>query len=358
MKRWYKHTLKDMKIFDDLTLETVYNKISELILNNDKFKVNTQIPINSKYQIRVYHKTESSIRFAIGDENFSIFIKPIKYKMNINDKQSINLDIVSISQLNCIIKEYSFNRALIFCPECNNYFGLTYENLKIHEDHLNVCIKESIYLKKMSEVIFNNFFNEHFDFINKDVKPLEFEPNFKLYFKNYDVILEENNLHIFEDKYQNRIKLIDKIDTMNAAESLIHFFGQPGKGKTLCLIGILKYIIDHKNIGTFYIKCKTLSNLGKPLEIKQIIIDEIPFLFYQNYNDYSKCVQVIINYYYNKTTSSFFELINLVMEQIINSSNKKNEYIIVLDQYNDKFDKDGKELEKLYDKLIKKKMKK
>ena len=355
MKKWYKHRLAEMKIFEDLTMERVYNVINNYMIDNKKLEAYPKIPIDSKYTINVYYKDESSIRFSIDKENFSVFIIPVKYEIFANEEK-IYLDIVSISQLKQIITEYSFNKALIFCPQCNNnYFSLTYKNLKDHESHYHVCIKESIFLKKLSKDLFNNLFKEKFYFINQDVNPLKFEPNFKLYFKDSDIILQEKNLHIFEDKYQNRMKIINKIDTMNATESLIHIFGPPGKGKTLGLIGILKYIIDHINVGTFYINCKALSNLEKPLQIKQVIIDEIPFLFYGNYNDYFECANLLINYNYNKKNSSFFDLINLVMEQIIKSSNKKNEYIIVLDQYNDKFDKEGKELEKLYNKLILKK---
>ena len=361
MKKWFKHTLAEMKIKDDLTMENVYNainnyeKIDDYISNEKKLESNLIIQINNKYKIIITYINNISIRFRIDKENFSIFTNVIKYEMKTDDNKSINLDIVSISQLKYIIKEYAFNKALIYCPQCNNsYFPLTYEALKFHKNHSDVVITESSSLQKLLKESFDKFFKEGFDFIGKDIKPLEFEPNFKLYFKNSDLILAEGKLHIFEDKNQKRIKLVDQIDSINAAESLIHFFGQPGKGKTLTLIGILKYIIDHTNTGTFYINCKALSNLEKPTEIKQVIIDEIPFLFYQNYNDYSSCVKSIINYDYRKN-SSFFELIDLVMVQITNSLNKKNEYIILLDQYNDKYDKNGINLNKLYYKLIKNK---
>ena len=251
------------------------------------------------------------------------------------------------------IRNISFNE--------NNYLKKTYENLKEHEKHLDVCIKESITIKQIPENLFKNYFNEGFNFENEDIEPMKYEPNFNLYFKDSEIILKrkiksivlKDKIEFFYDRYQNRMKLIDIID--DRSKPLRHFFGQPGIGKTFCLIGILKYIIDHSVIGTFYINCKTLSTLKIPVKIKQLIIDEIPFLFYDNYDDYSKCAEKIINYCYDKNNSSFFDLINIVIEQILISQNKKDIYIIVFDQYKDNFDKDGKQIESLYNKLIIKK---
>ena len=354
MHKCNKRSLAEMIITEDLTMEQIYKVIDEKVQTDKKYKVNLIIKVNDKYDMHITYLDENSILFKINTDGFNIFKKPLKYKIFINDKDSIDVDVVSISQLNYLINEYHLNEALIYCPKCNNLFIIEYENLIEHENHESY-IKESLLITTLKKDSFNSFFKEDYEFINKDVKPLEYEPNFKLYFKNSEIIIEENNLHIFEDKNQNRMKLINKINPISSANSLIHFFGQPGKGKTLILIGALKYMIDHSIIGTLYINCKSFSNLKTEIEIKQLIIDEIPFLFFGDYQEYSDCVNAIINYLYNLNTSSFFDLINLVLNRIINSSNKKSAYIIVFDQYNDKYDKEGKKLEIFYNMLIKNK---
>ena len=354
MNKCYKHRLAEMKITEDLTMEQVYEVIDKKVPKEKKYKANLIIKINDKYNMNITYIDKISITFNINKYVFDIYIRPLKYKMYINDKDSINVDVVSVSQLNYLIKEYNFTEALIFCEQCNKFFIIEDENLIEHENH-NSYIKERLLIKIIKKDSFNTFFKENYEFINKDIKPLEYEPNFKLYFKKSKIILKENNLHIFEDKYQNRMKLIDRIKIRNTSDNLIHFFGQPGKGKTLILIGALKYMNNHSTIGTLYINCKAFSSLETEIEIKQLIIDEIPFLFFGNYQEYSDCAKAIVNHSYNLNSSSFFELIDLVLNQIINSSNKKNAYIIVFDQYKDKYDKEGKKLEQLYDKLIKNK---
>ena len=78
-------------------------------------------------------------------------------------------------------------------------------------------------------------------------------------------------LEIFEDKFQNRIKIMEIINSLNCRNTIVKFFGQPGTGKTLTLICYLKYMINHVRVGTFYINCKALFSLNEPIEIKKLI---------------------------------------------------------------------------------------
>ena len=351
MEKCNKYSLKEMKIQENLTMEKIYKFIGDYILIHKQFEKNTSLKIDENYEIQIFNQVNYSINFTIKDDSFNIFIKPIKYQLKINEKKSIDLDIIAISQLKEILKNFPFNKALLFCPQCNpNYFELKYDNLIKHEKHSGACIKESMEIEKLDENHFNNFFKENFDFIKKKLKPLEFEPNFKIYFKNSEVILEENNLYIYEDIFQKRINIYNEISPVSNNNSLVKFFGQPGKGKTLILIGILKYMTNHIHTGTFYINCKALFTLKEPIEMKQLIIEEIPFLFYKNYQDYSECAEKLINYNMEKN-SSFFSLINLVIDYLIINPKKKG-YIIVLDQYKDKIENNKKELDILYEKLI------
>ena len=354
MSSWYNYTLNEMKINEDLTMEDIYKVINDNSLIGKNIQRNLIFDIKNKYKMDISHISNTNIMFGIAGRYFNIFLIPIKYKMKINNEKEINLDIVCISQLSYVISKFTFNSALIYCGKCNkNFFPLTYDNLKKHENHLGACIKESISINKIVKNSFNGFFKEGFKFINTKIKPLEYEPNFMLYFKHSEIIIKNDELEFFKDKNQKRMKLIDEIYI--ASQTPRHFFGQPGKGKTFFLIGILKYIMDHKYVGTFYINCKALYTLDKPIKIKQLIIDEIPFLFYDNYEDYLKCFKKIIDYDYDKNNSSFFDLINLVIDQIIICENKKKSYVIVFDQYKDEFDAGGEQLAKLNEKLIIKK---
>ena len=354
MDKYYQSKLEEMIIQKDLNMQMVFQAIDTYIKEGKRIEKDSIIKINDKYEIKIYNLIGCSLSFYIQSEFFSFFVKPITFNLYFNEKDSYEIDIISMPQLKHITQKYNFNLLLIYCSKDKQYFEITYENLKQHEKHKNDCLKESIYLNKLSNQDFNLFFKERFDFFNKTLKPLEFEPNFKLYFNNCEIILEENELFFLEDKFQKRIKINDLINIENTCDSLIHFFGQPGNGKTLTLIGFLKYKINHSDIGTFYINCKAFHSLEKSIQIKQLIIDEIPFLFYENYNDYYECAKAIIDFNYEKG-SSFFVLIKLVIEKLINMKKKKSYYILVFDQYNDNIDNNHKELDNLYDKLIRNK---
>ncbi len=41
------------------------------------------------------------------------------------------------------------------------------------------------------------------------------------------------------------------------------YYGLSGIGKTITIIGALKYMLNHKDYGTLYISCKTLFSLMK-----------------------------------------------------------------------------------------------
>ena len=326
MEKCFKPTLREMKIKDDLTMETVYQEIQVYLKKNKKCDRNTTFKINQKYTIKIFHQINHYISLVIDNEYLDLFIKPIKYKMITNENNIINLEIIAISQLNSILEKYNYNEPLIFCKQCNNkYYSLESENLIKHENHIDSCIKESKFLTIKPKESYADIFNENDYFFGKNYLPLKFEPNFKLYFKDSDIIIKENELKIFEDNNQNRIKILHKIDIINSVDSLKKYFGQPGRGKTLFLIGILKYIINHEYKGTFYINCKTLSTLHETIELKQLIIDEIPFLFYNNHEDYLECAKIISNYNYlqKDNNSSFFILINLVIDYIIQNPKKK-----------------------------------
>ena len=357
MNKCNKPTLKEMIIQKDLNMETVFKTIKSYLSKNKNFDNNTILPITNNYNINVFNQIGNILQFSINGENFYTFTEEIPYNMFINEKKYIKLEIISMSQINNIAKENNLNEVLIFCTQCGKkYFNITYDQLKEHKDHKQVCIKESFPIKKLTENDFGKFFKENFKFISKTLNPIEYEPNFRLYFKNSETIITEGKIEIFEDKFHKRFEHItNNLAPINNYESLIQFFGQPGKGKTLSIIGVLKYMMNHTYTGTLYINCKALFNLKESMYIKQLFIDEIPYLFFGCYKDYIQCVNNINNYYYNINTSSFFEIINVIIDYISDLQKKKDEYLLVFDQYNDKVDLDGKNLESLKNKLLIKK---
>ena len=128
MNKCYKHRLAEMKITEDLTMEQVYEVIDKKVPKEKKYKGNLIIKINDKYNMNITYIDKISITFNINKYVFDIYIRPLKYKIYINDKDSIDVDVVSISQLNYLINEYHLNEALIYCPKCNNLFIIEYEN--------------------------------------------------------------------------------------------------------------------------------------------------------------------------------------------------------------------------------------
>ena len=270
-----------MEIKQDLNMEMVFQKINEYKNKKIKLENSMILKINEKYDIKIFRYDDDIMSFKIDEEYFSTFVKPVTYKIVINDSDSIIADIISFIHLTTIVRNYHFNQLMIYCPQCwNKYYDLSYFELERHEKHKDACLKESSPLHKLSEVEFNTFFKENYNFVGKKLNPLKFEPNFQKYFKDSKYIIASDEFDFIEDKHKKRLKLTKKLEILSIGNKLIQFFGQPGKGKTLTLIGFLKYMIDHSSVGTLYINCKAMFYLDDPYQIKKLFIDEIPFLFY------------------------------------------------------------------------------
>ena len=117
MEKCNEYSLKEMKIQENLTMEKIYKFIGDYILIHKQFEKNTSLKIDENYEIQIFNQVNYSINFTIKDDSFNIFIKPIKYQLKINEKKSIDLDIIAISQLKEILKKFAFNKALLFCAK-------------------------------------------------------------------------------------------------------------------------------------------------------------------------------------------------------------------------------------------------
>ena len=127
----------------------------------------------------------------------------------------------------------------------------------------------------------------------------EFEINSKHYFKLDKQINFNNTFVVFEEiDSDKRQFFVNSLLRKPINNNFYYYYGASGNGKTVTLIGALKYC--HKKYkNTLYINCKTLRILLYNNEInltKQILIDEIFFLFSNNYENYEHSYNLIHNF--------------------------------------------------------------
>ena len=274
------------------------------------------------------------ISFSVfGIEGENILRNPIKFKLPNNDE----VEIVCAKQLNFIL-ENNYKNPKLYCS-CSKITNVSINDLHIHSSHV-FSIVEVEEIKPLDVIPFN------LSITKNDGKgfllivfnsPSEFEKNFYEYFK----IREKGKrldgpFKIFDDEKSTRnFILLDFIDKTFGLR--MNFFGASGKGKSITLIGALKYYISHKKIGTLYINCKTLKSLleqKKLTTVKNILADEIIYLFYDNYDYYLNCFNKIKKFNFFSDVD-FWPLIDSILEEC---SNLNKNYIIGFDQYNDLID--------------------
>lgn len=69
------------------------------------------------------------------------------------------------------------------------------------------------------------------------------------------------DFYIFDDKNKTREYIAFEFIGKKKLGKRINYFGSSGMGKSITLIGALKYPIDHSKFGTFYVNCKSLRVL-------------------------------------------------------------------------------------------------
>ena len=190
-------------------------------------------------------------------------------------------------------------------------------------------------IKVMSQDIFDSLKDkEEIGFLGKDFDtPIDFETNYNQYFKKKEET--KGKFHIVYSKIrENLSKDFQMID----GTGIKKYFGKQSLGKSIILIGSLKYSLDHSLFKSFYINCKALDYYSKinPCELKQIILDEIIYLFYANYELYSTVAEEIKKFELNPNDKqkNFWSLLLKIISFIPN----KKYQIIAFDQYNSKYD--------------------
>jgi len=180
----------------------------------------------------------------------------------------------------------------------------------------------------------------------KFVNGLDFEPNFSFYFPKMEM-MELMPFRIFPDKVDEenkepvRLNFIENVRNSEVGQKY-RYFGHSGDGKSTGLICALKYKLKD-NQGGLYINLKCMRKLSEAKnlnKIKQIFIDEIPFLFHDNYENYSEVACAVKDYEFKSTSSSpVWELIDFILEKIKNM--KAEKFIIIFDEYKKKNDPNG-----------------
>ena len=329
-----KENLEEMIISDNLSMKSLFEKLRDknYLPKEDGIKI-----INHRdgcFDI----VNNKKVKFHC------IFESPIQIKFA---KKTIY--IINILHLEQILNKYKIINAKIICNSCKIEYEYNIFNFMVHQNH-DISIKDSIKFKIISYDKFNDYFNKEKNENNifgKEFKnPEEFENNFQYYFKDYE-IYKDRPFKLYTDKLrENNISLF--IFNIISNGIFCQYFGQQGMGKSISIVALSKYMIAHDFKGTLYLNLKCLNTMLDKKDyskFKQIIIDEIPYLFYQNYDSYITCIKLIQNYVINdKNENHIWKLVSKIMEFIYDNtlSNKsRRKYTIIYDQYNDKYDKDG-----------------
>ena len=338
---------EDMKIFFSknkyITLKDILNEINKI---KDK-NINKITIKKNNYDINFFNITIITFSFSIeGIKGINILKKPLIVK--ISGKEA---ELVCPEQLHYFLKT-NYIDPKIKCIYCSRTINATIRSLNEHNSH-NLEIFESnnnIPLKKdeLQKKIFNNnihFLGHIFD------SPKSFEKNYQIYFDIDNKINLESPFHIYDDEMNSRYFIVNEFYEEISFGKRLNYFGASGKGKSVTLIGALKYENQYDNIGTLYINCKTLKILsvrGLTGLIRNIFCDEIEYLFPNDYEIYLSCFNTIMTF---KITDnySFWSIISSILEECYNIKNKR--FIIGFDQYNESNDFNG-ELNKLEKKYI------
>ena len=339
---------KDFTFNNSFSLLDIYafideniSSIKEALSNNNHYK-------NEAYQFTISQIDGNLITLNICGKNDQIIYPSSKIKFLVNGEY-IEYELISIFQFYKLPKELKFQNPEIIYVNANKilqnpYEFFSYINL-YNRGYNNIYINEKNYIKIMSEEDFNKS-NKKSEFLNKTfANPEEFDKNYYKYFPK-DLRIQYDSFHIFEN--ESRKKLAYDFLKFNCGV-ITKYFGKPSMGKSITLIGSLKYLAPHEAIGTMYINCKALDYYFKNdiITAKQILIDEMKNLFINEYDNYKKCSECIEKYIVNSENikENFWSLIEIIINLIKNLRTKL--YIISFDQYKEEIDK-SKKLEEIF----------
>ena len=332
-----------------ITMDLLYKKLNDekkmIILKNSQKKLDKLNPyfleLEKDLSVKIFN-IEGSLYFDFLVENLyakDIFFNPMKTKMKI-ENELMDIHIISNNQINYFTKKYKILKPFLKCNSCGvknhliTFFFFSHVNFN---DTLIYDLSNRLEFKNEEEL--RNYFPK--SDIKKFSTPIIFERNFNKYFNRKNFIKTAKEF-IYYDDIGDRINISSNIIRCNYFGKYLIFFGFRGIGKSITVNYTLKYKIDHTKFKTFYIHCKYLFLLSKEnnyIEIQNILLSEIPYLFYNDYESYIKCSNIIkeFDFSFNK---SYIDLIESIINYFI--TKKDNKYLIVFDQYNMNTDPDGK----------------
>lgn len=317
--------LEDMKVNESTTMKDIYSL----------YRIYKQDPkqlFDSKLQF--FDCSNDFFSFELnGKYGYWMLDEPIEIKIN---KTLISL--VCNTQINFIKNKYNVD--IIYCNDDDSCIFISAANLLLHKGHNYEIISSYEYNIFQNEEDINKFMKKYEQSFIEQLfnTPIDFEKNYKYYFNMNDKQILSSQFYIYEDsKTSDRQKIVSNILNLEF-DRCYNFYGSSGQGKSITLIGALKYGKKNKMYGTFYINCKTLRVLYRRCELetmKKILIDEIVFLLRSSYKYYKQCCEIVKNFVF-KNEFDFWRLIKDIFELIVEIPDLK--YIIGIDQYNSEND--------------------
>ena len=313
----------DSKVY---TMKDIINFINSSNLNLNE---STVIKVSHDLNLKIFGMSEIFFSFNFGKViGINILRKPIIYY----DLNGEKFEFISNEQLNKYLEKFYIPR--IFCETENIKDIVNFANLNNHRN-CKYFIKELFKIKIYNSVDFHNFFNlRPTQFIKNSFDiPTDFEKNFNYYFNIKGNINTYQSFYIYDDNIDSRSFFCLDFLNMNCNKRIFNYYGYSGIGKSITIIGALKFRDNFSKLGSLYINCKTIKNLLKQLrflEVKQLLIDEVIFLNPYDYSSYRNLVEYILNFKFINEFSFWDLIINILNIYFF----KNRKYIFVFDQYN------------------------
>ena len=322
----------------NISIKEVYN-----ILSSDNFSIKQEIFLK-KFRIgNLYlnlHKKDSQYFYLqLYGLHLKILLNPIKVKFIVDDKNII-FDLFAEEHFTSLIKELKIQQPqIIYIINNKTFIAIcNFDNyIRLNKGCQDIYIINYMEYKIMPKDIFMSISTRKQNyFLGKTfISPIDFDKNFYFYFPNYKG--QKDKFKVFNSIYRESV--VNNILNVDSS-TMKKYFGRNSIGKSITLIGTLKYMIDHGWYNTFYINCERIEYYSRQNYniCKQILIDEISYLFSRDYNNYCKAVNEIKNFDIipNDKDNNFWSLLLRILNIVSDSTIRY--YVIAFDQYNSGID--------------------
>ena len=226
--------LKDMIVFKKFQTEINMSHILDLIKGVHSIK-NIDFIINEeKFRLYIFYITEHKFSFQLENViGYKLFRHPINYFHNGKKYQ-----FISEEQFEYIIKKL-FNCPVIKCKKTNSLFKANFCEFRFHVIQHNDKLIESFHYKVLEQKEFHLFFatKKNYFIRNTFESPEKFEKNFNYYFDFNNKLNINCPFFIYDDEYGNHKSFSDKLLKFQNNSNVKYYFGAPGIGKSITLLG-------------------------------------------------------------------------------------------------------------------------